>query len=421
MQKSLRGEIRVGGDKSISHRAVMLAALAHGTTRLHNLARGQDVQSTIRLYQKLGLGVAGNNGTIELAGGGLESLKTESEILYCGNSGTTLRLSLGIVAGTKVECRLLGDESLNRRPVKRVIVPLRLMGGNLTPVESDDRPPVFVRGRKLHGINVSTVIASAQVKSAILFAGLHAEGVTSVTEPDKSRDHTEIMFKHLGCNIDVEGKTAILSPMKRIEAFEYAAPGDVSTAMFFIVAALITPGSELAVRDVLLNPTRTGAITILRAMGADIQEDNAREQHGEAVGDLIVRSSPLHGFDAAEIVTATYIDEAPALAAAAMFAEGETSFHHIGELRMKESDRASGIVNILKSYGCEARLDDDILRVKGSGGTKTGAANHLGDHRLAMMMEIIDLGLSGSINGGYGETISVSAPEFYELMKGLLK
>ena len=416
MSKALRGEIRVGGDKSISHRAVMLAALAQGKSQIKNLARGQDVQSTLELYQKLGLQVSAANGTMLLTGGGLESLRTDSEMLYCGNSGTTLRLSLGILAGTSVECRLQGDESLNRRPVKRVIVPLRLMGGNLAPIESDDRPPVMVRGCKLRGVNVSTVVASAQVKSAILLAGLHADGVTSVTEPEKSRDHTEIMLKHLGCNIDVEGKTAILSPVKKIEAFEYAVPGDISTATFFIVAALITPGSELVVRDVLLNRTRTGAIAILRGMGADIQEANVREQHGELVGDLIVKSSQLHGFDAGDIVTATYIDEVPALAAAAMFAEGETSFHQIGELRVKESDRAKGIADILKSCGGDCRLDDNTLRISGSRGARAGVANHLGDHRLAMMMEIIDLGLSGSIIGSYGDTIAVSAPEFYEIL-----
>ncbi len=419
MNKHLSGEIKVGGDKSISHRAVMLAALAKGKSRLSNLAHGDDVKTTLALYQKLGVETAIANGFVECRSDGFESLRTTESVLYCGNSGTTLRLSLGILAGTKVECRLAGDDSLNRRPVRRVIEPLRQMGGDLATAAADDRPPVQVRGRRLHGINISTSVASAQVKSAILLAGLHADGVTSVTEPEQSRNHTEIILKHLGCNIDVEGRTSILSPAKRIDGFEYSVPGDISTAMFFIVAALIMPNSELVVRDILLNPTRTGAIDILRMMGATILEDNVRLQHGEQVGDLIVRSSQLHGCDAAKVVTARYIDEVPALAVAAMFAEGETAFHNIGELRVKESDRAAAIVNVVNASGGSAMIEGDSLRVFGNASKPTGPAEHLGDHRIAMMIEIISLIRTGGVSGSFGDSISVSAPEFYELVKSL--
>ncbi|MBK7093287.1 MAG: 3-phosphoshikimate 1-carboxyvinyltransferase [bacterium] len=419
MTKNLRGDIRVGGDKSISHRAIMLAALAKGKSLLNNLSRGDDVNATLALYQKLGMIAATDNGSVECVSAGFEALRTDEAILYCGNSGTTLRLSLGILAGLKVDCRLAGDDSLNRRPVRRVIEPLRQMGGDLATAAADDRPPVTVRGRRLHGINISTSVASAQAKSAILFAGLHAEGVTSVTEPEQSRNHTEIMLKHLGCNIDVEGRTSILSPVKRIDGFAYTVPGDISTAVFFIVAALAMPGSELIIRDVLLNETRTGALEILRGMGASIEQENLRSQHGEPVGDLVVKSTSLRGFDAANITTARYIDEVPALAVAAMFAEGKSSFHNIGELRVKESDRATAIVDVVKAFGGSAELTGDTLHIQGGLGAHKGNAAHLGDHRIAMMIEIINLINTGNVSGEYGDTISVSAPEFYELMKTL--
>jgi 3-phosphoshikimate 1-carboxyvinyltransferase len=419
MSKHWRGEIRVGGDKSISHRAVMLAALAKGKSQLTNLARGDDVKTTLALYQQLGMAAVDSNGRTECTSSGFEALRTTESALYCGNSGTTLRLSLGILAGTRIDCRLAGDDSLNRRPVRRVIEPLRQMGGDLATDAADDRPPVQVRGRRLHGINISTSVASAQVKSAILLAGLHADGVTSVTEPEQSRNHTEIMLKHLGCNIDVEGNTSILSPAKRIDGFEYTVPGDISTAIFFIVAALIRPNSELIVRDILLNTTRTGAIDILRMMGSSIEEDNVRSQHGEPVGDLIVKSSRLHGCDAANVVTARYIDEVPALAAAAMFAEGETVFQNIGELRVKESDRATAIVDVVKTCGGSANIAGDTLRIYGRATEAIGSPEHFGDHRIAMMIEVIDLIRTGTVSGSFGDIISVSAPEFYELMKSL--
>lgn len=419
MSKHWRGEIRVGGDKSISHRAVMLAALAKGRSQLTNLSRGDDVKTTLALYQQLGMTAVDSNGRTECTSSGFEALRTTEITLYCGNSGTTLRLSLGILAGTRIACRLAGDESLNRRPVRRVIEPLRQMGGDLATDAADDRPPVQVRGRRLHGINISTSVASAQVKSAILLAGLHADGVTSVTEPEQSRNHTEIMLKHLGCNIDVEGNTSILSPAKRIDGFEYTVPGDISTAIFFIVAALIRPNCELIVRDILLSATRTGAIDILRMMGSSIEEDNVRSQHGEPVGDLIVKSSRLRGCDAAHVVTARYIDEVPALAVAAMFAEGETTFHNIGELRVKESDRATAIVDVVKTFGGSANIAGDTLRICGRATEAIGRPEHFGDHRIAMMIEVINLSRTGTVSGSFGDIISVSAPEFYELMKSL--
>lgn len=418
--KGLQGQVTVGGDKSISHRVIMLASMAKGTSRVSNLSHGADIGSTLDVYQRLGTQVRVENGTIELISQGVEALNTRSDSLDCGNSGTTLRLSMGILAGTKINCNLAGDESLNKRPVHRVIEPLKLMGADLETVNGD-HPPVILRGKKLHGINCNTKIASAQVKSAVLLAGLHAEGVTSVTEPEKSRDHTEIMLKHLGCNIDVEGKTVILSPNKAFIAFEYVVPGDVSTAVFFVVGALIVPDSRLVIRDVLLNPTRTGAIEILRSMGASIVTENPRELQGEMVGDLVVQSSPLRGTDTHEIPTATFIDEVPALAVAAMFAEGDTIFRNISELRVKESNRAQGIVDVLAAYGCQARLDKDDLIVTGGYSKQGKNPQHKGDHRLAMMIEVINVALYGSLIGDFQNPISVSAPEFYEQFSQLVR
>ena len=421
MRPRLRGAIKLGGDKSLSHRAVMFASMAQGRSRIRNLSAGADVAGTCEVYRSLGVSIENHASEVVISSKGFQSLNTMSESLYCGNSGTTLRLTMGILAGSKISCQLSGDESLNCRPVKRVIAPLNMMGGDLSTANRKDTPPVIIKGRPLHGIKYNSNIASAQVKSAVLLAGLQAEGATEYTEPSRSRDHTERFLQSQGFDLQVNGTCILLNPAGSIRPFEYDVPCDISTAAFFIVGALLMHESEITINDVLLNETRTGALDILIKMGAAIRIDNKRMIHGEPIGDLIVRSSSLQGFDTGEFDTPTFIDEIPILAFAAMFAEGTTVFNNIGELRVKESDRALGIVQMIRAYGGNAELQGDKLIVCGGRSGKADLANHKGDHRIAMCIEIANLISEGAVSGEYHDVISVSAPEFYENLNSVLR
>ncbi len=398
----------------------MFAALVRGTSKVTNLSRGADVCTTREVFSKLGTVFHTEGEALLIDGGGIESFFTDNSRLYCGNSGTTLRLLLGILAGSRVSCELYGDESLNRRPVKRVIDPLTLMGGDLHSVDGSDRPPVRVRGASLHGIDYESPVASAQVKSAVLLAAINASGVTHYREPAKSRDHTERFLEWQGYPIAVAGTEITMAPGGILTPFEYKVPGDISTAAFYIVAALLTAGSELLLQNVLLNPTRTGALEILEKMGAEVKYENCQVRSGEPVGDVLVNHSPLIGRDATGIDTARFVDEVPILAVAAMFAQGTTVFHNIGELRVKESDRAQGIVDVLACYGCKSEIQGDKLVIEGGVDARQKAPSHQNDHRLAMMIEIIELVRRGQVSGEYRNTIAISAPEFYDNLKRII-
>jgi 3-phosphoshikimate 1-carboxyvinyltransferase len=413
----IKGTIKLKGDKSLSHRAIMFAALAKGKSVLRNLSLGADVASTRAVLQSLGVGFEQKRNELIVNGYGLDGFAIPSQRLYCGNSGTTLRLMLGILAGSAVTVELVGDESLNRRPVMRVIEPLRLMRGDLCTVDGDDHPPVTVHGRPLHGIDYDSPVASAQVKSAVLLAGLQADGEVRFREPVRSRDHTERFLMSQGADLRVIGTTITLTPPVVVQPFDYDLPGDISTAAFFVVAALLTQRSELTIRDVLLNETRTGALDILQAMGGDITLCNTRDYHGERVGDLQVRHSSLKGVDTAKWATASFIDEIPILAVAAMCATGRTVIRNVGELRFKESDRAQGIVDVLRACGGVARLTGDDLIIEGGLTGGHGTPEHRGDHRLAMAIEIIKLIRGEEIAAEYQDVIAASAPEFYETLE----
>lgn len=399
----------------------MFAALAHGVSQIRNLSRGADVASTRSLFTHLGVVSEGDSNSLTVFGKGLQALAVDGFDLDCGNSGTTLRLMMGILAGSSVHCRLSGDASLNRRPVKRVITPLSLMGADLSATEGADTPPVTVRGRSLHGISYVSPVSSAQVKSAVLLAAMTAEGDTEYAEPTLSRDHTERFLASQGAKIAREGVKVKLCPPVQLRPLDYAVPGDISSATFFIVAALLLPGSELVITNVLLNDTRTGALDILRAMGARIDTYNIHEYFGEPVGDIHVVSLPLKGIDAGRYEAARFIDEIPILAVAAMFAEGETVFRKVGELRVKESDRAQGIVDVLHCYGCRAELSGDDLRIEGGTSGRSSTPDALGDHRLAMSIEIAELATRGAVLGAFRELVSISAPEFYSILEKIVQ
>ncbi|MCK4858365.1 MAG: 3-phosphoshikimate 1-carboxyvinyltransferase [candidate division Zixibacteria bacterium] len=418
-QPQLRGTIELRGDKSLSHRAIIFAALAKGKSVLRNLSGGIDVAMTKSLYQSLGVRCAGNPDELIVESSGFHRLATNEKALYCGNSATTLRLSFGVLAGSDVSCVLTGDQSLQSRPIQRVITPLREMGADIHTRGGSDSPPVTVSGRPLRGISYRSPVASAQVKSAVLLAALHADGTTSYSEPDQSRDHTERFLAWQGVDITSSQEVTTLRPGVEIKAFEYHVAGDISTAAFLIVPALLTRGSEIRIRNLLINPTRTGILAILKEMGGDITIENQSERYGEPVADVIVRESPLVGIDTGKYPPVIFIDEVPILAAAAMFASGKTRICNVGELRVKESDRLSGIMQIINCSGGKAEVNGDDLIVTGGIGDRRALPQHQGDHRLAATIEIINLIRDGNVSGKYHDLISISAPEFYDAIAGL--
>lgn len=376
---------------------------------------------TVGVYRKMGVGFIESGNEMIIDSPGLVGLRGDSEVLFCGNSGTTLRLTLGVLAGSRVSCILTGDDSLSRRPVLRVVEPLRLMGGDIETLDGSDHPPVRLRGTRLRAIDYTLPIASAQVKSAILLAGLNAEGTTRIRGGGEPRDHTERLLKAYGHPVAIEESVISLDGPVQLNPFEYAVPADPSTATVFIVATLILAGGEITIKDVLLNRTRLGAIEILKRMNADIQIGKVHRRYEEDVGDVYVRSSALRGCDSSGIATERFIDEVPILAVAAAFAEGETVLRDLSELRVKESNRLEGIVQLLKSFSVKCVAEDDSLRICGGFGAKPNELPELKDHRLAMAAEILSLAVTGGVRGDLQDVISISTPEFYECLRGSLK
>ena len=345
----LRGEITVPGDKSISHRAVMLGALANGTTHITGFLMGEDCLSTIDCFRKMGVSIDVSDKEVVVEGVGLHGLTAPECELYTGNSGTTTRLLSGILAGQSFTSTMNGDATIQRRPMGRVMKPLREMGASIEG-KDDNFCPLTMHPSELHGIEYRLPVASAQLKSAILLAGLYAEGQTTVIEPAPSRDHTERMFRALGVEIETNGNAITLNPPEDLHAVDIAVPSDISSAAYFLVAGAIVPGSELTIKNVGVNPTRTGIIDVLRDMGADITESNFREE-AEPVCDLTVRYSRLHGTEIGGAIIPRLIDELPVSAVAAAFAEGETVIRDAQELKVKESNRIASMVAELSKGG----------------------------------------------------------------------
>lgn len=412
---SVKGEIRVPGDKSISHRSIMLGSLAEGTTHIEGFLEGEDALATLQCFRDMGVVIEGpDNGHVTVHGVGLNGLKQPSGPLYVGNSGTSMRLLSGILAGQAFDSELTGDESLAKRPMNRVAKPLRAMGAQIETGE-EGRPPLNIKGSSnLQGIHYDMPMASAQVKSCLLLAGLYAEGKTSVTEPAPTRDHSERMLKGFGYDVKQVASTASLCSGGRLKAANIDIPADISSATFFMVAAAICPDSDITLTHVGINPTRIGVLNILRMMGSNIDVLNEREVGGEPVADIRVRYAPLKGIQIPEEQVPLAIDEFPALFIAAACAEGETVLTGAEELRVKETDRIQAMIDGLLTLGvdCEATPDGAIIKGGSLGG---GSVESFGDHRIAMSFAIASLRANAVIEVNNCANVATSFPNFTEL------
>lgn len=413
----LHGEITVPGDKSISHRAVMLGALANGTTHITGFLMGEDCLSTIDCFRKMGVSIDVSDKEVVVEGVGLHGLTAPECELYTGNSGTTTRLLSGILAGQSFTSTMNGDATIQRRPMGRVMKPLREMGASIEG-KDDNFCPLTMHPSELHGIEYRLPVASAQLKSAILLAGLYAEGQTTVIEPAPSRDHTERMFRALGVEIETNGNVITLNPPEDLHAVDIAVPSDISSAAYFLVAGAIVPGSELTIKNVGVNPTRTGIIDVLRDMGADITESNFREE-AEPVCDLTVRYSRLHGTEIGGAIIPRLIDELPVIAVAAAFAEGETVIRDAQELKVKESNRIVSMVAELSKAGVDVEETDDGMIVRGGEKPHGASFETYKDHRIAMSLAILGLAAEGASRIDEPEVVAISYPDFFGTIEKL--
>lgn len=420
---AVRGDIRVPGDKSISHRSIMLGALAEGSTIVNGFLEGADALATANIFRAMGVRIEGpEDGRVVVHGVGLRGLQAPQAVLDCGNSGTSMRLLCGILAGQAFGCELVGDTSLSRRPMRRVIDPLSLMGADIGSHEG--KPPLRVRPvSQLKAIDLPLKVASAQVKSAVLLAGLYADGTTRVTEPAPTRDHTERMLTAFGVEVGRDGPTASVRGGQVLKATQVDVPADISSAAFFLVAAAITPGSDLMLRHVGMNPTRIGVLHVLRAMGADITESNPRQVGGEPVADLRVRGTTLKGIDIDPAWVPLAIDEFPALFIAAACAEGTTVLRGAEELRVKESDRIQVMADGLAAIGCPVQVQPDGMRIVGRGARTHafagGTVEAHEDHRIAMSFAVAALRSRGPIRILDTANVATSFPGFVELARSV--
>jgi 3-phosphoshikimate 1-carboxyvinyltransferase len=413
---ALTGSLRVPGDKSISHRSIMLGALADGITDVSGFLEGEDALATMRAFRSMGVNIEGpHEGKVRIEGVGREGLKQPSSVIDCGNSGTTMRLLTGLLAGQGFDVTLDGDASLRKRPMERVAKPLRLMGADIETGEQG-RPPVHIKPVKgLKAIHYDLPVASAQIKSAILLAGLFADGVTSVTEPEPTRDHSERMLQGFGVPVEREGATARIQGGPRLKGAHIQVPGDISSAAFFLVAASIAPGSDLLLVDVGMNPTRTGVVEILQLMGADIQIQNARLVGGEPIADLRVRYAPLHGIEVPESLVPLAIDEFPVLFVAAACADGVTKVTGASELRVKESDRIQVMADGLHLLGVQAQPTEDGMIIQGGQAFHGATIESHGDHRIAMSFAVATLRASSAMTVKDADNVATSFPGFVTL------
>lgn len=409
----LKGEITVPGDKSISHRGIMLGALANGTTSITNFLKGADCLSTISCFQKMGIEIEETENEILVHGKGLHGLSAPKEILDAGNSGTTTRLISGILAGQNFSCDLTGDASIQKRPMKRIMTPLSMMGADITSVHNNGCAPLHIKGAPLKGISYQSPVASSQVKSCVLFAGLYADGKTSVTEPFLSRNHSELMLSSFGASVQTCGTTATIEPEPVLTAQKVEVPGDISSAAFFIAAGLLIPGSELLIKNVGINPTRDGILRVCRQMGANLELLNTRTQCGEPVADILVKHSELNGTVIEGDLIPTLIDELPVIAVMAACANGETIIRNAEELKVKESNRLEIIVHHLSEMGCDITGTEDGMIIRG-GKPLHGAVldSHL-DHRIAMSFAVAGLVADGETEITNADCVNISYPGFY--------
>ena len=415
----LKGELTIPGDKSISHRAVMLGAISQGTTSVTNFLRGADCLSTISCFRKMGIAIEENPTEILIHGKGLHGLSAPETVLDVGNSGTTMRLLSGILAGQDFSSSLTGDASIRKRPMKRVITPLSLMGASIESIPGNGCAPLAIQGMPLSGIHYQSPVSSAQVKSCVLLAGLYADSTTKVTEPFVSRNHSELMLRSFGAEIQTEGTTVSVQPDPLLTGQKVEVPGDISSAAYFIAAGLLIPGSEILIKNVGINPTRDGILRVCRAMGADIEILNEQEHCGELTADLLVRHSALKGTVIEGGMIPTLIDELPVIAVMAAFAEGTTIIRDAQELKVKESNRLDIIVHHLKEMGADITPAPDGMIIRG-GKPLTGAVldSHM-DHRIAMSFAIAAMAGNGETEILNSDCVSISYPDFYADLRRL--
>ena len=420
-KNSLKGTVSVPGDKSISHRSVMLGSICNGITEVHHFLQGADCLSSIACFRQMGIHIENNGDIVRIHGKGLYGLTKPSDILNTGNSGTTTRLMSGILSGQNFDCIVNGDASIQSRPMKRIITPLSMMGASIESLRGNDCAPIHITGKKLTGIHYDSPVSSAQVKSAILLAGLYADGETSVTEPVLSRNHTELMLRGCGGDITSIGTTAILRPVKQLEAQKIIVPGDISSAAYFMAAGLIIPNSEICIENVGINQTRDGILRVCQSMGGNISLENIREVCGEPVADMVVQHSSLHGTIIEGDIIPTLIDELPIIAIMAAFADGQTIIRDAAELKVKESDRITVMTENLRAMGVDITATDDGMIING-GKTPHGAKiqSHL-DHRIAMSFAVASLASDGETEIIGSECVDISYPTFYNDLFNLSK
>lgn len=415
----LHGKLTIPGDKSISHRAVMFGALAQGTTRITHFLESADCLSTISCFQAMGIHIQKNKDEVLVEGKGLHGLQAPLDILDVGNSGTTTRLISGILAGQDFTSRLTGDASICQRPMGRIITPLSLMGAQITSQNQNGCAPLTIQGGHLHGIHYQSPVASAQVKSCVLLAGMYADAPTSVTEPVLSRNHTELMLNYFGAQVTSKGTTASILPQPDLKARDITVPGDISSAAYFIAAGILVPGSEILLCNVGINPTRDGLLRVCQAMGGDITLLNVRND-GEPTADLLIRSSSLHGTEIKGEIIPTLIDEIPMIAVMAAFAEGTTVIRDAAELKVKESDRIQVMTDNLTRMGADVEALPDGMIIHGGKPLHGATIDSHKDHRIAMSFAVAGGICEGSLTITDGECVNISYPEFYTDLYSLL-
>lgn len=408
--KKAVGQIKVPGDKSISHRAVMLGSLANGVTEISGFLKGADCLSTIDCFRKMGIDIDINGENVTVHGNGLRGLKKPDEMLYTGNSGTTTRLLCGILAGQNFDTSITGDASIQKRPMGRVVKPLSMMGAKI----ENEYCPLYITGTKLHGIDYKMPVASAQVKTAIILAGLYADGETVIHEIEKSRDHTELMLSAMGADLTVDNLDITVKPTNDLTAVNVDVPGDISSAAFFLVLGAIMPNSQITVINVGINPTRTGIIDVLKDMGADITLENVHTSAGETVADITVRSSSLKGTTVGGDIIPRLIDELPIIAVAAVFADGQTVIKDAQELKVKETNRIRAVVDEFNKCGIDITETDDGMIINGGKSVHGADFKTYGDHRMAMSLTVLAQLADGESTLDDSDCACVSYPTFFD-------
>lgn len=422
--RGLKGEVTIPGDKSISHRSIMLGSIALGTTEITHFLEGADCLSTIDCFRKMGVEIERKPSSILVHGKGLRGLTAPASTLNVGNSGTTTRLISGILSGQNFATTLSGDDSLNSRPMKRIMTPLNTMGAHIRSLNDNGCAPLHIRPGALHGIHYQSPVASAQVKSAVLLAGLYADSPTSVTEPALSRNHTELMLQGFGAyvatDLHTDGTaTAHVEPCKELYGQQICVPGDISSAAYFIAAALLVPGSELLVKNVGINFTRAGFLKVCKAMGADIETVSQTIEGGESRADLLVRYSHLKGTVIEGDIIPTLIDEIPMIAIMAAFADGQTVIRDAAELKVKETNRIDTVTAGLKAMGAVITPTDDGMIIEGTGHLNGASIQSYLDHRIAMAFSVAGLASDGETQIVDSQCVDVSYPEFYATLNSV--